>query len=186
MWELCPLTRDGTCMPCTGKQSLNNLLEVFYWKKEFKDNSALFLECGMATYSSNLAWNIHGWRSMIGYSPWGGKELDMTERLHFHFLECEDIKWRQNWVFSIFVVSSFFHWFCILVILWCETTIKISMSNKNSLKNDAFCVINDALWHYCYSVQFSRSVMSDSSWSAHQASLSITNSRSLLKLMSIE
>ena len=39
------------------------------------------------------------------------------------------------------------------------------------------------------SVQFSRSVVSDSAtpWiAAHQASLSITNSRSLLKLMSIE
>ena len=23
---------------------------------------------------------------MVGYSPWGHKELDMTERLHFHFL----------------------------------------------------------------------------------------------------
>ena len=25
----------------------------------------------------------HGWRSLIGYSPWGYKELDTTERLHF-------------------------------------------------------------------------------------------------------
>ena len=25
----------------------------------------------------------HGWRSLIGYSPWGPKELDTTERLHF-------------------------------------------------------------------------------------------------------
>ena len=25
-------------------------------------------------------------RSMVGYSPWGRKESDMTERLHFHFL----------------------------------------------------------------------------------------------------
>ena len=24
-----------------------------------------------------------GWRSMVGYSPWGHKELDTTERLHF-------------------------------------------------------------------------------------------------------
>ena len=24
-----------------------------------------------------------GWRSLVGYSPWGCKELDMTERLHF-------------------------------------------------------------------------------------------------------
>ena len=28
----------------------------------------------------------HGWRNLVGYSPWGRKELDMTERLHFHFL----------------------------------------------------------------------------------------------------
>ena len=27
----------------------------------------------------------HGWRSLVGCSPWGHKESDMTERLHFHF-----------------------------------------------------------------------------------------------------
>ena len=27
----------------------------------------------------------HGWRSLVGYSPWGLKESDTTERLHFHF-----------------------------------------------------------------------------------------------------
>ena len=27
----------------------------------------------------------HGWRILVGYSPWGCKELDRTERLHFHF-----------------------------------------------------------------------------------------------------
>ena len=27
----------------------------------------------------------HGQRSLIGYSPWGRKESDMAERLHFHF-----------------------------------------------------------------------------------------------------
>ena len=27
----------------------------------------------------------HGWRSLVGYSPWGHKESDTTERLHFHF-----------------------------------------------------------------------------------------------------
>ena len=31
----------------------------------------------------------HGWRSLVGCSPWGHEELDMTERLHFHFsLSC--------------------------------------------------------------------------------------------------
>ena len=27
----------------------------------------------------------HGQRSLVGCSPWGRKESDMTERLHFHF-----------------------------------------------------------------------------------------------------
>ena len=27
----------------------------------------------------------HGQRSLVGYSPWGHKELDTTELLHFHF-----------------------------------------------------------------------------------------------------
>ena len=31
----------------------------------------------------------HGWRSLVSCSPWGRKESDTTERLHFHFsLSC--------------------------------------------------------------------------------------------------
>ena len=31
----------------------------------------------------------HGWRSLVGCSPWGHQESDMTGRLHFHFsLSC--------------------------------------------------------------------------------------------------
>ena len=31
----------------------------------------------------------HEWRSLVGCSPWGCKESDTTERLHFHFpLSC--------------------------------------------------------------------------------------------------
>ena len=29
-----------------------------------------------------LPGELHGQRSLMGYSPWGGKELDMTEHLH--------------------------------------------------------------------------------------------------------
>ena len=35
----------------------------------------------MATRSSILAWRFHGQMSLVGYSPWGWKELDMTEQL---------------------------------------------------------------------------------------------------------
>ena len=27
----------------------------------------------------------HGWRSLVGCSPWGHEESDTTKRLHFHF-----------------------------------------------------------------------------------------------------
>ena len=32
-----------------------------------------------------LPGNSHGWRSPVGYSPWGRKESDTTEQLHFLF-----------------------------------------------------------------------------------------------------
>ena len=40
----------------------------------------------MALHSSTVAWKSHGWRSLVGCSPWGRKEQDTTDRLHFHFL----------------------------------------------------------------------------------------------------
>ena len=43
------------------------------------------LEKEMASTPVLLPGESHGWRSLIGYSPWGRKELDTTERLHFHF-----------------------------------------------------------------------------------------------------
>ena len=38
----------------------------------------------MATHSSILAWEIHGQRSLEGYTLWGLRELDMTEQLSMH------------------------------------------------------------------------------------------------------
>ena len=48
------------------------------------------LEKAMAPHSSTLAWKIP-WTEEpgAGYCPWGRKESDTTERLHFHFsLSC--------------------------------------------------------------------------------------------------
>ena len=44
-----------------------------------------FLEEEMATYSIFLPGKPHGWRSLVGYSPWSRKESDTTDLLHFHF-----------------------------------------------------------------------------------------------------
>ena len=44
---------------------------------------------GIWTQLVLLPGKSHGWRSLVGYSPWGREESDTTERLHFHFsLSC--------------------------------------------------------------------------------------------------
>ena len=47
------------------------------------------LEESMATHSSNLAWKIHGKRSVVGYTLQGRKESDTTEGTqHAHTHAC--------------------------------------------------------------------------------------------------
>ena len=49
----------------------------FPWRRKWQSTPAL------------LPGKSHGRRSLIGYSPWGHKESDMTERVHFtslHFM----------------------------------------------------------------------------------------------------
>ena len=41
------------------------------------------LEKEMAVHSSTVAWKIPWTEKPVGYSPWGRKESDTTERLHF-------------------------------------------------------------------------------------------------------
>ena len=47
-----------------------------------------FLEKGMATHSSVLAWKIHGQRSIVGYSPWRLQKVGYnlaTKPYHHHW-----------------------------------------------------------------------------------------------------
>ena len=43
----------------------------------------------MATHSSTPAWKIPWTEELVGCSPWGREESDMTERLSMHALEKE-------------------------------------------------------------------------------------------------
>ena len=43
------------------------------WRRKWKPTPVLMAE------------KFHGWRTLVGYSPWGCKESDKTERFHFHF-----------------------------------------------------------------------------------------------------
>ena len=54
-------------------------------------------EKAMAPHSSTLAWKSHGQRSLVGCSPWGHKESDMTEQLHFQFSLSTFMHWRRKW-----------------------------------------------------------------------------------------
>ena len=56
--------KESTCKQETHVQSLG-------WEDP--------LEKEMAIHSNILAWEIHAQRSLMGYSPWGNKELNMTE-----------------------------------------------------------------------------------------------------------
>ena len=48
-----------------------------YWRRQWHATPEL------------LPGKSHGWRSLVGCSPWGCSGSDMTERLHFHFsLSC--------------------------------------------------------------------------------------------------
>ena len=54
-----------------------------------------FLEKEIATHSVFLPREFYGQRNLAGYSPWGHKDSNVTERLHFHFQEC------NSWVISV-------------------------------------------------------------------------------------
>ena len=43
------------------------------------------LEKRMATHSVLLPRKFHGWKSLVGYRPWGNKELDKTAMTSLHF-----------------------------------------------------------------------------------------------------
>ena len=38
----------------------------------------------------------HGWRILVGYNPWGRKELDTTERLHFTSVSSVPCSWIEQ------------------------------------------------------------------------------------------
>ena len=65
------------------------------WRRKWQSTPAL------------LPGKSHGRRSLIGYSPWGRKESDRTEQLHFHF------HFHHCWNFSYFLVCTLI--FCLLL-----------------------------------------------------------------------
>ena len=71
-------------------------LDLEYWKNTINESFPSFPF--LADIPQRKQWHpipvllpgkSHGWRSLVGYSPWGHTESDMTEQHHFHFsLSC--------------------------------------------------------------------------------------------------
>ena len=71
-------------------------LQLMGVPKEWDMTEQLSIAWSLSRYKSHCAWRrkwqptpvflpgkFHGWRSLVSYSPWGGKESDRTEPLHF-------------------------------------------------------------------------------------------------------
>ena len=49
---------------------------------------------------------FHGWRSLVGYSPWVCKELDRTEQLHFSQSNCLLVFVKIRWLYNYEPISG--------------------------------------------------------------------------------
>ena len=58
------------CLPAMWRPRFDPWLRKIPWRRKWQPTLAL------------LPGKFYGWRSLVGYSPWGHKESDMTKRLH--------------------------------------------------------------------------------------------------------
>ena len=83
-----------------GKEAVT-LFQHLFWGKVSAENQVIrydILDLPFHSVIRRRQWHStpvllpgksHGWRSLVGCSPWGREELDTTEQLHFHFsLSC--------------------------------------------------------------------------------------------------
>ena len=85
--------KPGVLQSMGYQTQLSNWTELTMWSFHFfsSDHLTLFicksfsLEKEMAPTPVSLPGKFHGWRSLADYSPWGCRESDMTNWLHFHF-----------------------------------------------------------------------------------------------------
>ena len=61
---------------------------TYCWSLAWRTLNITLLACQRRQWHPTpvlLPGQSHGWRSLVGCSPWGLEESDTTERLHFHF-----------------------------------------------------------------------------------------------------
>ena len=108
------------------------------------------LEKEMAPHSILLPGKSHGQRSLVGYSPWGHRESDTTERLHshVHFRRCsvilapfvEELKFLPLKCFFTFVKmwTYFFEYISVSVMFY--WSVSLSLCQYQSLDYYSYIV----------------------------------------------
>ena len=91
-----------------------------------------------------LAGKSHGWRSLVGCSPWSRQESDKTERLHFHFSFF--IHWRKWQPTPVFLPGESqgrgSQWAAVYGVAQSRTWLKrLSSSSKNISRNFSGAVV---------------------------------------------
>ena len=69
---LAGIQNEGLCLQC-GRPKFNPWVGKISWRRKWQPTPVFLLG------------KFRGQRSRVGYSPWGRKESDTTEQLHFHF-----------------------------------------------------------------------------------------------------
>ena len=69
-----PSGSEGKASACNeGRPGFNPWVRKILWRRKWQPTPV------------PLPGKSHGWRSLVGYSPWGRKESDTTGRFHFPF-----------------------------------------------------------------------------------------------------
>ena len=90
--------------PCVGKIS---------WRRKWHPTPIL------------LPGKSHGWRSLVGYSPWGSKELDTTKRLHFHCPAGKGLKEFVDMLYSPRLCEFFCFLFFVFLLVYLLIPLRI-------------------------------------------------------------
>ena len=75
--------RINICLHC-GRPGFNPGVGKISWRRKWQPTPIF------------LPGKSHGWRSLVGSSPWGCKESDTTEQLHFHSLLRRKVMTKLN------------------------------------------------------------------------------------------
>ena len=86
----------GNCLQCR-TPGLDPRVRKVSWRREWLPTPVI------------LPGEFHGWRNLAGYSPWGRKESDTTERLHFLSLSLSVVTNEITYKNNLFIIVCYVH-----------------------------------------------------------------------------